>query len=345
MVDAPGNLGWGGVRLWEVTDPVQGGDATAVSNVPLNQLASRDQVNRDEIAELRSALAAQINGGRMTISASDPAPVPPFRANSKIVYWLPYSSNRIALWTGSAWEIFEIPLSGLQINTASWATPQTRDVFAYWDNVAGQIALETRIWANPNRIADRGYVIEDFQGVKVLQSNRTRRYLGCIYNSAQSTLATPGIHADQNMVDYWNVDNQIERVLVYATDETLVTIAHATPRIAKGAMAFDFFRLVTGDPLQVIRMSGCGQLINGTSVNNAFYNLNFGAFNDRVSDPSAARVYAGTQITASANAGLVGTEAYFYAQGAQTLYLQDFKSATGADPRVQFVRAGMTWRY
>lgn len=344
MTDLSEDSIWNRVVRIETTDAALGGNETNQPNLANKQLANRDLFLFDQIAEIKSSLASSINGGRLTIDPVNPT-LDVFRQNSKIVYWLPYKSRQIALWTGSAWDIFEIPSGGLQVDTQGWPTPQTRDIFVYYNSVTQAIALETRTWGDANQIANRGYVIENFQGVNVLQSDRTRRWIGCIYNSAQSTLGTPGIHEDANICDLWNVDNQVSRYMSFSTDNAVATISHTTPRIAKSAFTFDFFRVVSGDPSQIIRMSAAGQLLNGTSTNSGFYSLRFSGFNDRVSSATAASVFTPNQISASANAGLVTNEGFAKNRGAQTIYLQDFRSGLGNDPTVQFVQSGMIWRY
>lgn len=343
MADAPGNLGWTGVRLWETTDPVLGGDETAVSNVPLNQLASRDLFLRSEIDEIKSALASQTNGGRLSISATNPTPTA-FRQNSRIVYWLPYASSSVALWTGTIWEIYAIPSGGLQLSTAAWAAPQTRDVFVYWDGVSQSLNLETRTWANWRLLSERGYNLELFQGVWVLGSDRTRRYLGTVFNSPQSTLAQTGIHDDENITDLWNVNNQVEKTIGYVTDSSLFQVGYQTPRIAKGdgSATFDFFRLVTGLPNEIVEIHGISQNVNLTS---AYYHLTWEGFDDRVASATTPKVFGVPQLTASDAYGIVRTTAIFRSRGTQVMYLLDARGVSGANPNVQIVRALAKWRY
>jgi hypothetical protein len=345
VVDLSENSVWIPVTRIETTDVALGGNETSQPNLSNKQLVDRTRFLLDQITQLQSALAAQTNGGRLTISSTNPTPL--FnRQNSKIIYWLPYTSNQISLWDGAQWVIREIPVGGLQLDTSGWPTPQTRDIFAYWDDVADNIALATRIWGDPNLIANRGYNIENFQGVDVLESDRTRRYLGCAYNSAQSTLATPGIHDDYNIVDIWNRDNQRVKSLAFSLDSPVETVSHTTARIAKGLLTESFFRLISGDPTQTFDVDALGQLINLTTVDNAFLALEFGGFNDRQSVATAARLFTGSmQLTAAINCGAVPSKGSFLNRGVQCIYLQDYRTSSGANPQLQYLRSSMSCRY
>lgn len=332
----------------EVSDLALGGNETNSPNRQYKSLAQRDNFLLKELNELKSALASQTNGGRLSIDATNPTPNE-FRRNSNIVYWLPYNSSQIALWDGTTWDVWQIPSGGLQVDTSAWAPPQTRDIFVYRNPVGGTLGLETRTWADYKNVSGRGYVIENFQGVPVLATDRSRRFLGCVFRSAQSTLGSPGIHDDLNIVDLWNVTNQVEKSLLFSTSTDTETVTYTTPRIAKavtgtGALNFDFFRLVSGNPNQPIQMFGIGQLV-GAETGGSFYGIEFAQFADRQSVSTTAPEGVPIQINASTRQGLAVASCKVYNRGTQTYYIRDYRGTTGTAPSVSLVRGDCIWRY
>ena len=145
--------------------------------------------------------------GRLTATSGTPVTVADVSGATSI-YYTPYTGNKIALYDGSAWDLFTfteitISLSGL---TAS----RPYDVFAY-DN-SGTVTIETLIWTNSTTRATN-LVYQN--GVLVKSGATTRRYLGSVYINA-----TGGQTDDTVVKRYlWNHSNRHPRPM-YRHDPT-----------------------------------------------------------------------------------------------------------------------------
>lgn len=122
---------------------------------------------------------AQTNGGRLTLTSGTPVTTSDVTAAGTI-YWEPYKSDQIALWTGSAYQVYSI---GSNKSLALTVTSGSNyDIFGYLN--AGTLALESLVWTSTTARATA--VVRDATGVLTKSDDRTRRYLGTIYATASN---------------------------------------------------------------------------------------------------------------------------------------------------------------
>lgn len=143
--------------------------------------------------------AAQTNGGRLTLTSGTPVTTSDVTAAGTL-YWEPYKSDRIALWTGSAYQVVNVGSNkSLSLTLTSGSC---YDIFGYLSG--GTLALESLVWTNTTTRATA--VVRDSTGVLSKSGDRTRRYLGTIY--ATATNQTEDSFARRCV---FNADNRIAR--------------------------------------------------------------------------------------------------------------------------------------
>lgn len=138
-------------------------------------------------------------GGRLTLSAKDPAPLTDVAAANTLNY-LPYNGQLVALFDGTNWAYRDIGGTGVSKSLGMLAAATVHDVFLY-DN-AGTLDLEFAPWMANMRMTP----IARVDGVWVKQADATRRYLGTIRTTAM------GVCDDTNNHRFvWNVQNRLVR--------------------------------------------------------------------------------------------------------------------------------------
>jgi len=139
--------------------------------------------------------------GRLTLVSGTPVTVSDVTAASTL-YFTPYLGSRISLYDGTTdWEVYDFSEASLALS--SLGTGSNYDVFAYWDS--GSLALElSAAWSSDTARSD-AVVFQD--GVYVLDSDKTRRYLGTIRTTGASTTE------QSNAKKYvWNYYNRVDDV-------------------------------------------------------------------------------------------------------------------------------------
>jgi hypothetical protein len=166
---------------------------------------------------ISSSVTPGLCEGRLSLDSSDPVPTTDLTAKTT-VYFLPYKGDKISIYSGSAWEEFDI---GSGVNVAVPSTTTTPfDVFAY-DN-SGSLAIETLDWTNDTT---RATALATQDGVYVKTGDTGRRYLG-----TGRTTGTSGQCEDSEANRLlWNYYNRVLRNLYYV-DSTTHTYATATWR-------------------------------------------------------------------------------------------------------------------
>lgn len=138
--------------------------------------------------------------GRLTLTSGTPVTVSDVTAAS-IVYYTPYNGNKIALYSGTAWQL----LSFSELSVAVPATTNTNfDIFAYNNN--GTVALETANWST-DTVRATELIRQD--GVLCKTGALTRRYLG----TGRTTSVSTQIENSDTKRYLWNYYNQIESKL------------------------------------------------------------------------------------------------------------------------------------
>lgn len=135
---------------------------------------------------------------RLTLTTALPVTTADVTAATTI-YCTPYKGNRIALYSGSAWNVRTSAEFSLAIGAGLSSLPY--DIFCY-DN-AGTPTLEQLVWTNGTTRAT-ALVLQD--GILVKTGATTRRYLGTYHPSGATT--TEDSLAKR---DLWNYYNRVPR--------------------------------------------------------------------------------------------------------------------------------------
>lgn len=178
--------------------PIATGAARNASsvNTPLGDLDSAITENR-----IRSEAAKAVCNFRLTLFTGDPVPTTGGSAAGTL-YFTPYRGRAIGLYDGASdWDILESAEVSIALAGLPAATPH--DVFAY--NNAGTLTLAFLAWASATA---RATALTTVDGIYVLSSNTTRRYVGTIYTDGAATTADS---VTQRFVN--NYYNQVPRLL------------------------------------------------------------------------------------------------------------------------------------
>lgn len=122
---------------------------------------------------------AIIPGGRLTLTSGTPVTTSDVTGATSI-YYTPYVSNVISLWTGTRWQPIEFSEYTLALGTLTSGKPY--DVFAYLSS--GALACEVLAWTNDTTRAT-AITIQDGRYCK--SGDKTRLYLGTFYTTATTT--------------------------------------------------------------------------------------------------------------------------------------------------------------
>lgn len=109
---------------------------------------------------------------RLTLSASDPAPVADQSAATTL-YMLPYKGNRIALYNGTSWRVYTASSATADLSAAG--TDQMYDVFCYASGTTP--TLELLAWTNDTT---RATALTTQDGRYVKTGDATRLYIGSL---------------------------------------------------------------------------------------------------------------------------------------------------------------------
>ena len=181
-------------------------------------------------ANVSWASAASVNpadaGGRLT--ASSTAPVTTSDTTSATLYYLPYTSETVSVYTGSAWGSEDIGSSGISLDVSALTADRTYDIY-----VDGTPALVAKSWGSHTAGTgerDGTHYPTKLDGVWVNAAANTQRYLGTI-RTVSSTGTKCRDTSAQRLV--WNVQNRVERHSS-ATQGSNWTYSTATWREANG---------------------------------------------------------------------------------------------------------------
>lgn len=125
------------------------------------------------------------------------------------VFWVPFKSNRIALYntTSGTWELFS---SGeVSVSLAGTASNKNYDVFGY--NNSGTLALELVAWTS-DKVRATALVRQN--GVLCKSGDVSRRYLGTIRTNAAGGQAdlkfgSKASGGGEAIISIWNADNRV----------------------------------------------------------------------------------------------------------------------------------------
>lgn len=179
-------------------------------------------------------------GGRLSLTSMTPIPAGNV-TGAGTLYFTPYQSDGIALWTGSAWTGFETAEISAAVGGLAVATAY--DVFAFTGGDAGAgVALEfSAAWASTTARTD---ALAQLNGVWVKSADHTRRWLGTIETTSVTTDAgviTTAEDSSSNRFVY-NFYNQTGRNLakVETTQTWSYTVAAWRQANANTANTFSY---------------------------------------------------------------------------------------------------------
>ena len=142
-------------------------------------------------------------GGRLTLTTAVPVTTSDV-TGATTIYYTPYTSRYIELYSGSAWVGFTFSEISLALGTLTATLPY--DVFIY--NNSGTLTLEFTAWTNGTT---RATALARQDGILVKTGALTRRYLGTFYTT--STTETEDSEAKRLLYNYYNrVDRLWRRV-------------------------------------------------------------------------------------------------------------------------------------
>lgn len=151
--------------------------ANASATTGVLAAASRAAPTTAEAITALNAILPGIQDFRLTLTTAVPITTTDV-TSAGTIYLTPYVGNRIALYSGTAWEL----LSSAEVSLALTVTSGTNyDVFAY--NAAGTVTLELTAWAT-DTTRTTALVLQD--GVWCKTGALTRRYLGTIRASGSN---------------------------------------------------------------------------------------------------------------------------------------------------------------
>jgi hypothetical protein len=219
--------------------------------------------------KLASSVISSIMDFRLTLTTGLPVTTADVTA-AGTVFFTPYLGNRIALFTGTRWDI--LTTAQLSISLASgFISNRPYDVFA-WNNT-GTVTLETLAWTNDTTRAT-ALVYQD--GVLVRSGTPTSRYIGTFWTTTATT--TEDSASTRCLFNY---RNRVHRHMSCQETADSWTYTTATWRIANANSA-NRFRYINGVAEEALEVHaellgfnaggasmGTGVGINSTTVNSA----------------------------------------------------------------------------
>jgi hypothetical protein len=209
-----------GIRPKNLSNLNNAGSVAADGHVLAVEGATADWVELDP-ADLvvPSTIGGRLTPGTFsggTVTPEDPA-YPNINSYSHICY-VPYVHDQIALYNGSEWVCRTItPASDGGVNFGFFESAevvngtigqnQNLDIYIYWNG--SSLALALFLWsthAAGTSTRSATYYPVRFQGVWVLSTDNTYRYIGSIRSSSGAGV---NVHMTSKLRFLWNSDNQV----------------------------------------------------------------------------------------------------------------------------------------
>lgn len=145
-------------------------------------------------------------GGRLTLTSGTPVTTSDV-TGAGTLYYTPYVSDLISLYTGVAWRTYTF--SELSLSLSGYTAAKPYDVWLY-DN-AGTLTLDSTVWTNGTT---RATAIARQNGTWTKSGAAARLYLGTIYTSGTGTTEDSGGGVDTVAKRYvWNAYNRRPRAM------------------------------------------------------------------------------------------------------------------------------------
>lgn len=205
--------------------------------------------------------------GRITGTAGKPV-YQDNQNNLTTLYWTPFYGESIGLYNGSTWDVITFTETSVSV---PGTTDTNYDLFAY--NNSGTLALTTAAWFNDTT---RNDPIDYTDGIPLLISDKTRRYLGSFRTTASS-----GETEDSKTKRFvWNYYNR-RQVIGFRPSFTSSWTSSGNgtwSAMDSGASEwrFDWIQGVNEDNMNARAYVGCGQgaqfaiALNGTNPNGQY---------------------------------------------------------------------------
>lgn len=154
--------------------------------------------------------------GRLTLVSGTPV-MTSSQTASTTLYFTPFKGNKIALYSGSSWNIFD--LTELSLSLSGYTANTNYDIFIY--NNSGTLTLESTAWTNNTT---RATALTTQNGILVRSGATTRRYLGTIRTTGvagQTEFSFGGLAAGGSAANLfvWNYYNRLP-INAYVGDNT-----------------------------------------------------------------------------------------------------------------------------
>lgn len=197
----------------------------------------------------------QMCGGRLSLTTAVPVTTADVTAATTL-YWVPYTGNQIALYSGSAWVTFNQAELSIAVPAT---TNQMYDVFV--DYNSGTPALSVTAWTNDTT---RATALTTQDGVLVLTGSTGKRYVGSF-----RTTGVSGQTEDSLTKRYvWNYYHRVSRPLRRLETTASWNYTTATWRQANGSTS-NQVEVVIGVAEDAIALDLNAYTNNNTGANNA----------------------------------------------------------------------------
>jgi len=247
--------------------------------------------------------------GRLTLTTGTPVTTSDV-TGAGTLYYTPYTGNRVALYSGSAWALYTFAERSLALTLTSGVN---YDVFL-WNN-SGTITLETTAWTN-DTTRTTALVYQD--GVLVKSGSTTRRYLGTIRASGSNT--TEDSYAKRFV---WNYRNRVARPVKVLETTNSWNYTTATWRQANAAAA-NQIAVVAGQAEDALLLTvGAEALQTGGSV------IRVAIGEDSTSTPSTSAIGRAFATGASSQFGPTATGIFLPAVGYHYYAWLEWSTAAG----------------
>ncbi len=215
-----------------------------------------DQISANFTAKHLTDLETAFNGivqGRLTLTTGVPVTTADVTAATN-VFFTPYGGNHIALYDGSAWQLYTFSERTLALGTITSDLPY--DVFLF-DN-SGTLTLELLAWTSKTARAT-ALVLQD--GVLCKTGALTRRYLGTFHTTATTT--TEDSLTKRLLFNYYN---RVARPMARLESTSTWTYSTDSYRQANAAVA-NQLAVLCGWPEDAIEVSVQASYRNDQAAN------------------------------------------------------------------------------
>lgn len=170
--------------------------ADSTSPIPKGAVNWNAAALRNARVAAASTVITSTADGRLSLSSSDPLGE---ASGAATLYYLPFTGETVALYSGSTWAYHSIPSAGVSVALSGGTASKPHDVFLY-DN-SGTLTLELVAWTDDT---NRATALAQQDTVYVKSGATTRRYVGSVYldGSKQCTFDATGR-------GLWNENNRV----------------------------------------------------------------------------------------------------------------------------------------